>query len=202
MLEQVQKEAYERLSSIDSSLQHIDAAERESFAPGGPTQQRSFSAGNYSPSDSGSDVSALDSEGFSKPRARAYLDARPIDSRLSPSPPTLPLAPLQDDGGMALTTASAAGRGSDLWSDFQNTKKQREMEKEAEEARKREQEERLRQEEARARERALAEQKAAQRERERQRAAERAAREQEDADFDLMGQSSVMASFEQNGVLG
>ena len=60
----------------------------------------------------------------------------------------------------------------------------------------------LRSEEVRVRERAAADQVALKCERERQRAAERAAREQDDeGEFDLLGQSKMMASFEQTGVL-
>ena len=104
---------------------------------------------------------------------------------------------------MALTSSAApSSGGSALWSDFQNRKKQHDMEKEALQRRELQQAQQIRNEEMRARERASAEQQAVQRERERQRAAERAAREAEDdAEFDLMGQSNMMASFEQNGIL-
>lgn len=102
---------------------------------------------------------------------------------------------------MALKSNAGSAEVSSRWSEFQNAKKQRDMEKEALQRRELEQKQRLREEEQRARERAVSEQQALQRERERQRAAERAAREQEDEDFDLLGQSNMMASFEQYGVM-
>lgn len=109
----------------------------------------------------------------------------------------------QDDGGrqpaLAGTVSSAT---SSRWSDFQTAKKQRDMEKESLHRRELEQLQQIQSEEKRAREHALADQLAMRRERERQRADERAARERdEEADFDLMGQSNMMTSFEQYGVL-
>ncbi|KAL1500150.1 hypothetical protein AB1Y20_012825 [Prymnesium parvum] len=107
-----------------------------------------------------------------------------------------------NDNGLLAGPSSSASAPNSFWSSFQNAKKQRESEKEAQ--LRREQERNAQQ--LRELERAKAEQHekqlAEQRELERRRAAERAAREQEDAEFDLLGQSSMMASFEQNGVLG
>lgn len=102
-----------------------------------------------------------------------------------------------NDNGLLAGPASSASAPNSFWSSFQNAKKLRESERQAQ--LRREQERNAQQ--LRELERAKAEQHekqlAEQRELERRRAAERAAREQEVAEFDLLGQSSMMESFEQ-----
>jgi len=103
------------------------------------------------------------------------------------------------DGDMGAAVSGGGGGGgssSGLWADFQNTKKQRDQEREAAQRRERERQAAQRAEEDRARERAESQAQARKREIERQRAREREMNAGSDGELDMLGQSNMMASFE------
>ena len=98
-----------------------------------------------------------------------------------------------DDDGPSLPTpanANGGGGGGGHWQEFQNAKKQRELEMQERNA-----------QAARANERAQYQAGERQRELERQRAAERAHHDTEDG-MNLLGQSNMMASVTEGGGLG